>query len=87
MDSYVQKKNAAPGADPTTAEPMPRYIPLKPPDAKKPEEDWRRVLSVSSGKRERSTVVPATPPAMRAVWNGGFAEDMAEIFERVEELW
>jgi hypothetical protein len=31
--------------------------------------------------------VPATPPAMRAVWNGGFAEDMAEIFERVEELW
>ncbi|KJK83331.1 hypothetical protein H634G_01460 [Metarhizium anisopliae BRIP 53293] len=69
--SYVQKKKAAPGADPTTAEPIPRYIPEKPPEGKKPADDWSRVFSVSSGKSERSTVVPARAPANRADWKGG----------------
>ena len=75
MASYVQKKKAAPGAEPTSAEPMPRYMPEKPPEGKKPAEDWRRVLRVSSGKRERSTVVPARAPARRADWKGGGEED------------
>lgn len=39
---------------------------MNPPDARKPCEDWRRVLSVSRGKRERSTVVPARAPERRA---------------------
>ena len=43
------KKRAAPGADPTIALPTPRYMPLKPPLAAKPEADWRRVFSVSRG--------------------------------------
>jgi hypothetical protein len=43
------KKRAAPGADPTIALPTPRYMPVKPPLAAKPEEDWRRVLRVSRG--------------------------------------
>jgi hypothetical protein len=57
------KNSAAPGADPTIALPTPRYMPLKPPEAAKPALDCNRVLTVSSGKRERSTVVPAKPPA------------------------
>jgi hypothetical protein len=61
-------------------------MPEKPPDAKKPEADCRRVLRVSSGKRLRSTVVPAMAPARRAVrkvgWGavgggGGEAEELA----------
>jgi len=36
--------------------------------AQKPEEDCRRVLRVSRGKRERSTVVPDRAPARRACW-------------------
>jgi hypothetical protein len=43
------KKRAAPGAEPTIAEPTPRYTPVKPPDDAKPEEDWRRVFRVSRG--------------------------------------
>ena len=43
------KKRAAPGADPISADPTPRYMPVKPPEARKPVEDWRRVFSVSSG--------------------------------------
>lgn len=61
------KKSAAPGADPTIALPTPRYMPVKPPEAAKPAEDWRRVFRVSRGYRERSTVVPARPPA----WDEG----------------
>ncbi|RAR09394.1 WD40 repeat-like protein [Stemphylium lycopersici] len=45
----VMKKRAAPGAEPTIALPTPRYMPLKPPLAAKPEEDWSRVFRVSSG--------------------------------------
>ncbi|KAG4220973.1 hypothetical protein PC116_g30549 [Phytophthora cactorum] len=70
--SYVQKKKAAPGALPTTALPTPRYMPRKPPDGKKPSRDWRRVFRVSRGKSDRSTVVPAMPPARRAVAKGGW---------------
>lgn len=70
----MQKKKAAPGAEPTTAEPIPLYMPEKPPEGKKPAEDWRRVFRVSRGKRERSTVVPARAPARRADWKDG--EDM-----------
>jgi hypothetical protein len=43
------KKSAAPGAEPTIALPTPRYMPVKPPDAVKPEEDCRRVFRVSRG--------------------------------------
>lgn len=50
-------------------------MPLKPPEGKKPAWDWRRVFNVSSGKSERSTVVPARPPATRAVANGGWDEE------------
>src|SRR5690554_6003126 len=46
-------------------------MPRKPPERKKPCEDCRRVLSVSSGKRERSTVVPGRGPGGGAVWRGG----------------
>lgn len=85
MYSYVQKKRAAPGADPTIALPTPRYIPVKPPDARNPEEDWRRVLRVSRGKRERSTVVPARAPARSAVVNAGLDwEDIAGALGSLE---
>jgi hypothetical protein len=47
--SYVMKKRAAPGADPTIALPTPRYMPVKPPLEAKPEADCKRVLSVSRG--------------------------------------
>lgn len=77
----MQKKRAAAGADPMMAEPTPLYTPVKPPEAMKPEEDCRRVLSVSRGKRERSTVVPASAPASKAVVKGGWlvvvVEDIA----------
>lgn len=49
MDSYVQKKRAAPGAEPTIAEPTPAYIPLKPPEERNVVGDWRRVFRVSRG--------------------------------------
>lgn len=49
---------------------MPRYTPRKPPAATNPCGDCRRVLSVSMGKRARSTVVPAMPPAIREVRKG-----------------
>lgn len=73
----MQKKRAAPGADPTIALPTPRYMPVNPPEARKPEEDCNRVFKVSRGKRERSTVVPARAPARRAVVKaGGFWGDI-----------
>jgi hypothetical protein len=37
--SYVQKNSAAPGADPIIALPTPRYTPVKPPEARNPDED------------------------------------------------
>jgi hypothetical protein len=46
-------------------------MPVKPPEAAKPEADCRRVLSVSSGYSERSTVVPARPPACGGRLGGG----------------
>jgi len=54
-------------------------MPRKPPEAKNPAEDCRRVLRVSSGKRERSTVVPARAPARRAVWKGGGGWDFVAV--------
>ena len=62
-ESYVTKNNAAPGAEPMSADPTPRYIPVNPPEEEKEVGDWRRVLRVSRGKRDMSTVVPARPPA------------------------
>lgn len=50
-------------------------MPEKPPEGKKPAEDWSRVLRVSRGKRERSTVVPARAPARRADWKDGEEEE------------
>lgn len=38
-------------------------------------------MSVSSGKRERSTVVPARAPARRAVWKAGGEEEWVDILE------
>lgn len=55
--------NLPPGALPTTTLPTPRYTPLNPPAWTKPCEDWRRVLRVSIGKNNKSTDVPAAPPA------------------------
>lgn len=81
----MQKKKAAPGAEPTMHDPIPRYIPEKPPDWKNPEDDCRRVLSVSRGKRERSTVVPARAPARRADWKVGDEEDMASFESKDDE--
>lgn len=52
-----------PGALPTTTLPMPLYTPLKPPARMNPWEDCKRVLTVSMGKKSRSTAVPASPPA------------------------
>lgn len=81
----MQKKRAAPGAEPTMAEPTPRYIPVKPPALKKPAEDWRRVFRVSRGKRVRSTVEPARAPERRAVVKVGclvWKEDMVNSERR-----
>jgi hypothetical protein len=49
VESYVTKKSAAEGAEPMVTEPIPRYMLRKPPEAKKPSLDWRRVLRVSRG--------------------------------------
>jgi len=57
------KTNLPPGALPTMTPPTPRYTPLNPPALTNPCADWRRVLSVSIGKNNKSTDVPAAPPA------------------------
>jgi hypothetical protein len=57
-------RDAPPGAPPTKTLPMPLYTPLKPPAWMKPACDWSRVLSVSIGKKRRSTDRPARAPPL-----------------------
>lgn len=55
------------GALPMDTLPTPLYIPRHPPFARKPPGAWRRVLTVSIGKSDRSTATPANAPAAAAV--------------------
>lgn len=59
------KNNEAEGADATTHEPRPLYIPCHPPLWKNPPFACNLVLSVSNGKNARSVEVPAHPPLCR----------------------
>ena len=80
MASYAEKKRAAPGAEPSAVANTPLYTPRNPPAFQKPPADWRRVLSVSSGKSATSTEVPAQPPEMSARLNGvGFFDADASL--------
>lgn len=58
----MTKNNDARGADATTHDPNPRYIPLYPPLAKKPPLACNLVLMVSIGKNARSVAIPAHAP-------------------------
>ena len=51
----------------------------------KPWGDWRRVFRVSMGKRAMSTVVPAIPPATRAVGKGVWRSSDAMVHRSYQE--